>query len=575
MLSAFCFSQQKQLQEIDGLFRENKINEGLAILKEIDTSSLGRADLAEYYYLLGEGENKNNQSDGSFKYWLIAREKFRAIDSMGKVAHINLQIAQSLNSLQTPQLNLQPFMDEYLTYAREQNSPQLLSSAYMQLGKIFISSDTELTLNYFKQALSENSKTGDSLMAAKIHHNLGVVYGEHTVHKDSALFHYNLALLEYNKRNLQDFIAYIYNNKASVYRQLKEYNTALDWYRKADSISPKEYAWGNKRFLYANMAETYELNKDYTNSLKYLKLQNAYRDSISQEEQNNALLDIQTKYEVEKKENENLRLRENRSLLLFALGLTILTLFIGYLLYRNLKSKKKITDKENEIQKQQFEKVLKEQELAGIDAMIEGQEKERQIIANDLHDHLGSLLATIKLHFQNIKINKKNRLMEEEDNLLKHADDLIDEAYQQVRRIAHMKNAGVNAKEGLLPAIKNFADKVSASRRLVIEVEDHGMDERLENSLEVTIFRILQELIANIIKHAEATEAVVHLTNHGDMINLMVEDNGQGFDTEQIKVKEGMGLHSIQRRIELLGGTVDIESIPHKGTTIIINMPVK
>lgn len=138
------------------------------------------------------------------------------------------------------------------------------------------------------------------------------------------------------------------------------------------------------------MAETYELNNDNTNALKYLKLQNAYRDSISQEEQNNALLDIQTKYEVEKKDNENLRLRENRSLLLFVLGLAILILLIGYLLFRNLQSRKKISDKENEIQKQQFEKVLKEQELAGIDAMIEGQEKERQIIANDLHDHLGS-----------------------------------------------------------------------------------------------------------------------------------------------------------------------------------------
>lgn len=574
LLSVFCFAQQKQLQEIDSLFKENKIHEGLVILKKIDTASLSRAELAEYYYLLGESENKNNKSDGSFKYWLIAREKFKAIDSMDKVAQINLQIVQTLNSLQTPQLNLQPFMDEYLTYAREQNSPRLLSSAYMQLGKIFISSDTELTLNYFKQALAENSKTGDSLMAAKIHHNLGVVYGEHTVHKDSALYHYDLALNEYNRQNLQDYISYIYNNKASVYKQLKNYEKAIEWYRKADSIAPKEYAWGNKRFLYANMAETYELNNDDPNALKYLKLQNVYRDSIDQDEQNKALLDIQTKYEVEKKENENLKLRENRTWLIFALGLTILILFIGYLLYRNLQSRKKISDKENEIEKQQLEKALKDQELAGIDAMIEGQEKERQRIANDLHDHLGSLLVTLKMHFQNLKL-RKDRLKEDEDRLMKQTDDLIDEAYHQVRRIAHMKNAGVNAREGLLPAVRNFAGKVSASTSLVIEVEEHGMDEKLENSLEVTIFRIIQELIANIIKHSKATEAVIHLTNHGDMINLLVEDNGQGFEPEKIKVKEGMGIHSIQRRIELLGGSVDIESFPAKGTTIITNIPVQ
>lgn len=572
MLSVLCFGQQKQLQETEDLLRENKIAEGLAVLNEVDSTSLNEADLAEYYYLLGEAENKSNQTDESFKYWLIAREKYRSMDSLEKVAHINLQIVQLFNALRKPQLKYQPFMEEYLNYAKAQNSPQLLSSAYMQLGKIFITADTDLTVDYFKRALKENSKTGDSLMAAKIHHNLGVVFGEHTVHKDSAIYHYNLALNEYTRQNLQDYISYIYNNKASVYKHLKDYETALEWYRKADSISPKEYALGNKRFLYANMADTYELNQDYPNALKYLKLQNLYRDSINQEEQNKELLDIQTKYEVENKENENLKLKENRTWLIIALGLTSLILFIGYLLFRNLQSRKKISDKENEIQKQQLEKALKDQELAGIDAMIEGQEKERQRIANDLHDHLGSLLVTLKLHFQNLKM-RKDRFQEDGDRLMKQTDDLIDEAYHQVRRIAHMKNAGVNAREGLLPAVRNFAAKVSASTRILIEVEEHGMDEKLENTLEVTIFRIIQELIANIIKHSEATEAVIHLTNHGDMINLLVEDNGQGFEPEKIKVKEGMGLHSIQRRIELLGGSVDIESIPSRGTTIITNIP--
>lgn len=250
-----------------------------------------------------------------------------------------------------------------------------------------------------------------------------------------------------------------------------------------------------------------------------------------------------------------------------------LLLALAYLAYRNLQHKKKITDKEHEIQREKLESSLKEQELAGIDAMIEGQEKERQRIANDLHDNLGSLLATIKLHFQNLKV-RKDRLKDEEDKLLKETDDLIDEAYQQVRKIAHAKNAGVNAQEGLLPAVKNFASKVSASNRLVIEVEEHGMDQRLENSLEITIFRIIQELITNVIKHAEASEAVIHLTHHGEAINIMVEDDGKGFIPSKLALKEGMGIYSIQRRVEYQGGTVDIESVPEKGTTLIINIPI-
>ena len=118
-----------------------------------------------------------------------------------------------------------------------------------------------------------------------------------------------------------------------------------------------------------------------------------------------------------------------------------------------------------------------------------------------------------------------------------------------------------------------MAATTSASNQLQIEVIDHGLDQRLENSLELTIFRIVQELVTNIIKHAEATEAAIHITNHEDSLNIMVEDNGKGFDTKAIAKQHGMGIHSIDKRIDNLGGTVTIESEINKGTTVIIDIP--
>jgi signal transduction histidine kinase len=186
---------------------------------------------------------------------------------------------------------------------------------------------------------------------------------------------------------------------------------------------------------------------------------------------------------------------------------------------------------------------------------------------------LGSVLATLKLHFQNIKA-RKDRKESDQDVLLQKTDDLLEEAYQKVRSIAHAGNVGMNAKEGLLPAVKNFASKVSIINKLMIEVEEHGMDKRLENSLEITIFRVIQELITNVIKHAHASEAIINLTHYEDSINLMVEDNGIGFNISHIKPRETMGLYSIQKRIENLGGRVTIDSIPQKGTTVIIDVPL-
>ena len=120
-----------------------------------------------------------------------------------------------------------------------------------------------------------------------------------------------------------------------------------------------------------------------------------------------------------------------------------------------------------------------------------------------------------------------------------------------------------------------MAAKVSTANTIQIDVIDHGLDYRLENSLELTIFRIIQELIANTIKHAQATEASIHLTNHEDNLNIMVEDNGIGFKPKQNnKTNEGMGLGSIDKRVSHLNGTLTIESEHNSGTTVIIDIPL-
>ncbi|CAL67590.1 tetratricopeptide repeat-containing sensor histidine kinase [Christiangramia forsetii] len=574
LLTVFSYSQSASLATIDSLLTIRETEQAYVKLKQIDSANLNKPLKAEYYNLLASAENLNNRSDRSYEYWMISRKMFRDIDSFGKVAQINLRIVQTLNSSKYAELDTEPFMDEYLQYARKQDDPHILALAHDQLAKVLIASDSLESLRQFKLALAQSKKTADSLLTAKIHHNTGVVYAEKLKEFDSAFYHYDKAFQEYEELGHNDFMSYIYNNRASVYKQQKNYEAAIENYLKADSISPREYSKENYRLRYGWLAEAYELNNDPNNSLKYLKLQNSYRDSLMNEEQHTSMLDIQTKYEVEKKENENLKLKQRSIWLFIAIGGLLLLLTIGYLAFKNLRRKKKLSEKEHEVQRQKLENLLQEQELAGIDAMIEGQEKERQRIANDLHDNLGSLLATIKLHFQNLKV-KKDRLKEEEDKILKQTDDLLDEAYQEVRKIAHAKNAGVHASEGLLPAVRNFATKVSAANKLVIEVEDHGMDERLENSFEITVFRIVQELITNVIKHAEASEAIIHLTHHGEELNLMVEDNGRGFNTSEIKYQEGMGIHSIQRRVEYMGGTVDVESVEGKGTSVIINIPIK
>lgn len=242
------------------------------------------------------------------------------------------------------------------------------------------------------------------------------------------------------------------------------------------------------------------------------------------------------------------------------------------LIYKNLKRQKLIAEQEKLIETQKTENLLKTQELNALDAMLLGQEKERQRLAGELHDNIGATLTAVKIQFNHIQ---KNYSPTEE--LKTHFDKtnrLLEEAYQEIRTLAHLKNSGVIAKNGLLPAIKQLTKNASGVKNLTIEVADFGLDDRLENTLEIAIFRIIQELVTNIIKHSQATEASISLTNHKDRLNIIVEDNGIGFDPKLLRTKAGMGISNIEKRVEHLGGSIEIDSSPKKGTSIIINIPL-
>jgi signal transduction histidine kinase len=193
-------------------------------------------------------------------------------------------------------------------------------------------------------------------------------------------------------------------------------------------------------------------------------------------------------------------------------------------------------------------------------------------MASDLHDSVGATLAAAKLQFNYLKNNKGK--LKNEDELFEKTSVLLDDAYTEIRAMAHLKNSGVIAKNGLLPAVEKLAKNVSATSALTIEVQDFGLDERLENSMEITVFRIIQELVTNIIKHSKASEASISITQHTDLLSIIVEDNGQGFNQKSIHEKDGMGLANIERRVEHLEGSIEVDSTKGKGTTVLIDIPI-
>ena len=202
--------------------------------------------------------------------------------------------------------------------------------------------------------------------------------------------------------------------------------------------------------------------------------------------------------------------------------------------------------------------------------MIEGQEAERLRIAKDLHDSLGGLLSTVKNHFSTIQNEVED---EAKGNLTEKTGALIDEACIEVRRISHNMMPHALALAGLEGVMEDLAEQLTAEG-YEVTLETKGDLNYFDETKKVMLYRLLQEIISNIRKHAMAKNILIQLLVHENIIQLIVEDDGKGFEYDKAIKKGGLGLKSINSRVAFLDGQIDWDTQPNKGTTISINIQI-
>ncbi|MGH2666950.1 tetratricopeptide repeat-containing sensor histidine kinase [Flavobacterium sp.] len=571
----FSFAQNPPLEILKKHIENKEIESSKLLLSKIKKQKLFKSQKASLHYWEANLLRLENKDDQSYKSYLASKELYSELDSIDKVAQINVEIVSLLLAIDNPSTDYNLYINEFLDYAKKTNKPEFLSQGFMQLGKSFYNTNPVLAIYYFQKAAAENQKTKDEVYGARIWQNMGATFASDKVMKlDSALYLYEKALKVYKKNNLPEYVSYIYINKGVVFTKKKQFDKAIQNFMKADSIPVKEFKNKNKEALYGFMANTYKEVAEYKKALEFVEKQKVYQEILNEKDQKKAIEEISVKYKTKEREKENQSLKQKLLQNKIALTAIIIALFfsiiIGLLAFKNISKKKKIASQEKLLEIQKLEKKLKENEINEIDRMLEGQEKERQKIANELHDNLGSLLATLKFNFQAIKNKGTN-----EELLFLKTDSIIDEAYNEVRNIAHLKNFGIIGKEGLLVSVKKMAEKMSVRNKTMFNVIPFGLNERLEGNIERVIFRFIQELCTNCIKYANASEVNIYLNQHGaHEINIIVEDNGIGFNSNKTGGNQGMGLKNIEAKVEQLNGTFTVDSGISKGTTIIIELPL-
>lgn len=248
----------------------------------------------------------------------------------------------------------------------------------------------------------------------------------------------------------------------------------------------------------------------------------------------------------------------------------------GAIIIENAQTHEKSIQLNEEIRKEMDEKqrlamMIEKQKDKHLKDLVDMQDAERNRIASELHDSLGSLLSTVKMRFNNLQEDtnflEPLKAIDFEDALY-----MLDDAIEEVRKISHSMSSASLKRFGIQPSLQSFIEKINAANKMEVELQLLGMHQRLPDQIEVAIYRICQELVQNVIKHAEATHLSIQMINHENLINIIVDDNGKGMDLT--KIKHGFGFLTIQSKIALLKGTFNIESRQEHGTMIIIDIPL-
>jgi signal transduction histidine kinase len=277
--------------------------------------------------------------------------------------------------------------------------------------------------------------------------------------------------------------------------------------------------------------------------------------------------DLSIKYETEKKELKIAALEEKEQLYIWlvAAAAVILLLAFGLLLflYRVNAQKRKLLEQQCEIAEHQVKQLEQEKQLVATQAVLDGETAERSRLARDLHDGLGGMLSVVKLNLNDMK---HFAIVDGPDvERFGTALDMLDQSIGELRRVAHHIMPESLMRYGLKVAIEDFCRAVP-----IAHFQYLGENSRLDNRLEVLIYRCAYELINNAVKHAQASAVNVQLMVDNGVIALTVHDNGVGFDPQ--KVNSGMGLENIRTRIAMYNGKMTIHSAPGEGTEVSIEI---
>lgn len=335
-------------------------------------------------------------------------------------------------------------------------------------------------------------------------------------------------------------------------------------------------------FLTKEVIEAYKIAGDSYEALgdmnKAVQFKNTYirlHDSLMKKDKLDMMNRLQIKYRMAEKDKElaeqqliiaetESRVRKKNFWIAGISTITVFLLIVFGLWRRNIQHKQ-------QLQQEEINNFQQKMEIANLNATIEGAEKERIRIARELHDGIGGLLAAAKRDFEMVKMDY--HLHNKPDYT--HGLLLLGEASAELRKTAHNMMPEILLQEGLVEAVAYFCHTVASNKTTQIHFQTVGPIQKFSPAFELTTYRIVQELVHNILKHAQASEALIQMSFSETLLDLTIEDNGIGIPNDVMTKTKGMGLKSIEDRLRTINGKMTIQKLSGHGTGIYLEVPIQ
>lgn len=434
----------------------------------------------------------------------------------------------------------------------------ILADAYISSAGclIYLDKSPDEVYHYLELGKQHLGQVGDPAYHADYYLSLGKYYGMKNSHS-AAVEQFNQGLT-YAAKSPTTTISVIKLNyeKANSLLQLGKYRESRTVLNTLLAQSSDDFSRVNRAGTLKLQAEVEARLGDFVSAYHSLKSWQVLSDSIRTVQEKAKIAEITARYGAAEKENKILKLENANRRKLFIIALAVIAaLLTGGIFIVTLRNRKKQV-------RQQLQLMASEREVEVKSALIYGEEQERKRLARELHDGLGGTFAGIKL-------NLENAIKRQDISGINATVGLLDDAIREFRHTTHRLVPEHLKHNGLENNLRDFCHSLRASG-VNFHFYFKGLNGLNLEEKELVIFRVLQELITNAVKHAKASNILINCIQEDRLLLLTIEDDGVGFDPA-IK-KEGIGLYNIRSRIKMLNGSMQIDSTEGKGTVVNIEI---